>query len=124
MDIRELCTLYSNAPVADFLSSAWKKGQVCEADNWQGSSVAVAFSSRLPRKGEMRLFVMNDEDEAMALWQDFVSLQGSDNVLHRVLVVHGELHLQHTGLQLRGHGQGVQITISSPLSASFAMETT
>lgn len=82
MDIRELCTLYSNAPVADFLSSAWKKGQVCEADNWQGSSVAVAFSSRLPRKGEMRLFVMNDEDEAMALWQDFVSLQGSDNVLY------------------------------------------
>ena len=52
MDIRELCTLYSNAPVADFLSSAWKKGQVCEADNWQGSSVAVAFSSRLPRKEE------------------------------------------------------------------------
>ena len=30
----------------------------------------------------MRLFVMNDEDEAMALWQDFVSLQGSDNVLY------------------------------------------
>ena len=70
MDIRELCTLYSNAPVADFLSSAWKKGQVCEADNWQGSSVAVAFSSRLPRKGEMRLFVMNDEDGVLTKSDD------------------------------------------------------
>ena len=31
-----------------------------------------------------------------------------DPRLHRVLVVHGELHLQYIGLQLRGHGQGVE----------------